>query len=288
MLTSDSPRLSATWCVAACCIPSGLPTLGALIARPIPYDLILLVAGLVLLLMVWYLRGRRHSAVLRQFAPLLDVDPGEMQAAGPIRGGEDHVKGRYKGRDVLFALKEPDRGHEAPRFRVVLGSATNMPFLISVQKRMLFGIVSQIQRGRAVKTGDEGIDKNYYVTELTALTGRGLLQKLFDGSKTSMDLEDHLQKRLISWLRLPETLTRFETLFRSCGIDYLTTRIEYPGSIELQASESGLTVVLRHYSRRQTSPENVGRVLAEMEALLRSAESLLELKPASPREAGKL
>src|SRR5712692_1626161 len=144
----------------------------------LPYDLNFVVDGLVLLLMVWHLRGRRHSALFSRLAPLLDAHPGEMQVAGPIRGGEDHTQGRYGGRDVLFSLKEPDRVHEASRFRIVLGSATNMPFLISVQKRLLFGIVSQIQRGRAVKTGDENMDKNYYVTELTALTGSGLIQKL--------------------------------------------------------------------------------------------------------------
>jgi hypothetical protein len=164
-----------------------------------------------------------------------------------------------------------------------------MPFLISVQKRMLFGIVSQIQRGRVLKTGDKSMDKNYFITELTALTGPGLIQKLFGGSKTSMDLEDHLQKRLTSWLRFPETAVTLETLFRSCGVDYLATRIEYPGRIELPASKSGLTAVLRHYSKRQTSPENVGRILEEMDALLRSAEALLEPKQAqressSPQE----
>ena len=245
-----------------------------------PYDLIFVVGGLVLLLMVWHLRGRRHSVLFSRLAQLLDAHPGEMQVAGPIRGGEDRVLGRYRGRDVLFALKEPDRGHEASRFRIVLGSVTNMPFFISVQKRMLFGIVSQIQRGRVVKTGEESMDENYYVTEFTGLTGPGLIQKLFGGSKASMNLEDHLQKRLTSWLRLPETLVRFETLFRSCGVDYLTTRIEYPGRIELPASKSGLTAVLRHYSKRQTSPENVDHILEEMEALLRSAEALLELKQA--------
>jgi len=162
---------------------------------------------------------------------------------------------------------------------MVLGSATNMPFLISVQKRMLLGLVSQVQRGRAVKTGDENMDRSFYVTELTALTGADFFQKVFGGAKTSIDLEDHLQKRLTRWLRLPETLARFETLFNSCGVDYLTTRIEYPGTIELPASKSGLTVVLRRYSKRQLRAENVGRILGEMEALLRSAESLLELAP---------
>src|SRR6266850_3791808 len=244
-----------------------------------PYDLVFLVAGLFLLLMVWHLRGKRHSAFFAQLAPLLDAHPGEMQVAGPIRGGEDHVQGRYAGRDVVLAFKEPDRGHEVSRFRVVLGSATTTPFLISIQKRMLFGIVSQIQRGRVVKTGDENMDRNFYVTELTALTGAGFFQKMFGGAKASIDLEDHLKKRLTRWLRLPETLARFETLFNSCGVDYLTTRIEYPGKIELPASKSGLTVVLRHYSKRQLRPENVGRILEEMEALLRSAESLLELAP---------
>jgi len=245
-----------------------------------PYDLVFLVAGLFLLLMIWYLRGKRHSAFFAQLAPLLDAHPGEMQVAGPIRGGEDHVQGRYAGRDVVLAFKEPDRGHEVSRFRVVLGSATTMPFLISVQKRMLFGIVSQIQRGRIVKSGDEKMDKTYLVTELTALTGTGLVQGLVGTSKTSTDLEDHLQKRLTSWLRLPEILVRFETLFSSCGVDYLATRIEYPGRIDMPTSNSGLTVVLRHYSKRQIRPENVGRILAEMKALLRSAESLLELNPA--------
>jgi hypothetical protein len=202
-----------------------------------------------------------------------------MQVAGPIRGGEDRVQGRYRGRDVLLALKEPDRGHEASRFRMVLGSATDMPFLISVQKRMLFGIVSQIQRGRAVKTGYEKMDRTFYVTELTTLTGAGFFQKMFGGAKASIVLENHLQKRLTRWLQLPETLASFQTLFNSCGADYLSTRVEYPGTIELPASKSGLTVVLRHYSKRQLRPENVGRILAEMEALLRSAESLLELAP---------
>jgi hypothetical protein len=92
-----------------------------------PYDLILFVAGLLLFLLVWYLRGRRHKAVFNELAPLLDADPCEMEVAGPMRGGEDHVLGRYKGRDVLFALKEPDRVHQASRFRVVLGSATGVP-----------------------------------------------------------------------------------------------------------------------------------------------------------------
>jgi hypothetical protein len=31
---------------------------------------------------------------------------------------------------------------------------------------------------------------------------------------------------------------------------------------------SGLTAVLRHFSKQQIRPENVGRILAEMEALL--------------------
>lgn len=244
-----------------------------------PYDLVL-VAGLFLLLMIWHLRGKRHSALFAQLAPLLDARPGEMQVAGPIRGGEDHVQGRYLGRDVVFAFKEPDRVQEASRFRVVLGSATTMPFLISVQKRMLFGIVSEIQRGRIVKSGAGKMDKTYRVTELTVLTGKGLVQRLSGTSKTSKDLEDHLQNRLTSWLRLPETLLRFETLFRSCGVDYIATRIEYPGKIELPTSNSGLTVVLRHYSKRQVSRENVGHVLEEMDTLLRSAESLRELTPA--------
>jgi hypothetical protein len=244
-----------------------------------PYDLVFLVAGLFLVLMIWYLRGRRHSTLFVRLAPLLDAHPGEMQAAGPIRGGEDHVQGRYPGRDVVFALKEPDRVHEAPRFRVILGSAITMPFLVSVQKRMLFGIASQIQRGRIAKSGDEKMDKTYRVTELTALTGTGLVQRLVGTSKTSTDLEDHLQKRLTSWLRLPETLVRFQTLFRSCGVDYVATRIEYPGRIELPTSNSGLTVVLRHNAKRQLRPENVDRILEEMEALLQSAESLRELIP---------
>ena len=244
-----------------------------------PYDLVFLVAGLFLLLMVWHLRGKRHSALLAELAPLLDAHPSEMQVAGPIRGGEDHTQGNYRGRDILLSLKEPDRLHEASRFRMVLGSTTNIPFLISVQKRMLFGIVSQVQRGRAVKTSDENMDRNFYVKELTSLTGTGFFQKMFGGTKASIDLEDHLQKRLTHWLRLPETLARFETLFNSCGVDYLTTRIEYPGTIELPASKSGLTVVLRHYSKRQLRQENVRRILGEMEALLRSAESLLELAP---------
>jgi hypothetical protein len=245
-----------------------------------PYDLVFLVAGLFLLLLIWYLRGRRHSALFAQLAPLLDAHPGEMEVAGPIRGGEDHVQGRYSGRDIVFAFKEPDRGHEVSRFRVVLGNATTMPFLISVQKRMLFGIVSQIQRGRVVKSGDERMDRTYRVTELTALTAMGLVQELGGTSKISTDLQDHLQNRLASWLRLPETLVRFETLFGSCGVDYLATRIEYPGRIELSSSNSGLTVVLRHYSKRQLRPENVRRILEEMEALLRSAENLRELIPA--------
>lgn len=216
---------------------------------------------------------------MERLAPLLDAHPGKMQVAGPIRGGEDRVQGRYAGRDVLFAFKEPDRGHEVSRFRIVLGSATTMPFLISVQKRMLFGLVSQIQRGRIVKSGDKKMDKTYCVTELTTLTARGLVRRLVHTSNPSTDLEDHLLKRLASWLRLPETLLRFETLFGSCGVDYLTTRIEYPGRIELTASNSGLTVVLRHYSKRQAGPDNVGRIVQEMEALLRSAESLHELAP---------
>lgn len=245
-----------------------------------PYDLVFLVAGLFLLLMIWYDRGKRHSAFFAELAPLLDARPGEMQVAGPIRGGEDHVKGRYAGRDVVFAFKEPDRVHEVSRFRVVLGSATTMPFLISVQKRMLFGIVSQTQLGRVVKSGDTKMDKTYRVTELTGLTSTGLAQRLVGTSKTSRDLEDHLQKRLTSWLRLPETRARFETLFSACDVDYIATRIEYPGRIELPASNSGLTVVLRRYSRRQLEPENVRRILKEMQALLQSAENLRELIPA--------
>jgi hypothetical protein len=244
-----------------------------------PYDLLFLVAGLSLLLLIWYLRGKKHSDIFAQLAPLLDAQPGELQVAGPIRAGEDHVQGRYRGRDILLALKEPDRGLEASRFRIVLGSPVNMPFLISAQKRMLFGIVSQIQRGRAVKTGCEKMDGHFHVTELTALTGTGFFQRVFGGAKTSRVLETQLQTRLTRWLQLPETLARFETLFNSCGVDYLSTQIEYPGTIELPASKSGLTVVLRHYSKRQLRPENVGRILQEMEALLRSAESLLELAP---------
>jgi len=244
-----------------------------------PYDLVFLAAALFLLLLIWYLRGKRHSALFAQLAPLLDAQPGEMQVAGPLRGGEDRVQGCYRGRDVLLALKEPERGHEASRFRIVLGSATNMPFLISVQKRMFLGLVSQIQQGRAVKAGHKDMDRNFYVTELTALTGAGFFQKMFGGANTSIDLENHLKKRLTCWLQLPETLASFGTLFNSCGVDYLSTRIEYPGTIELPTSKSGLTVVLRHYSKRQLRPENVGRILAEMEALLRSAESLVELAP---------
>jgi hypothetical protein len=244
-----------------------------------PYDSVFLVAGLLLLLLIWFVRGKRHSALFAQLAPLLDAQPGGMQVAGPIRGGEDHVQGRYAGRDVLLALKEPNRGHEVSRFRVVLGSAITMPFLISAQKRMLFGIVGQIQRGRVVKSGDERMDKTYRVTELTALTGTGLVQRLGGTSKISKDLQDQLRDRLTSWLRLPETVARFDTLFGSCGVDYIATRIEYPGRIELPTSDSGLTVVLRHYSKRQLKPENVKRILKEMEALLRSAEHLRELIP---------
>jgi len=245
-----------------------------------PHDFVFVVVGLLLLLLIWYLRGKRHGALFAQLAPLLDAPPGEMQVAGPIRGGEDHVQGRYAGRDLVFALKEPVRCHEVSQFRVILGSATNMPFLISVQKRMLFGIVGQIQRGSIVKSGDEKMDKTYRVTELTALTGTGLVQRLVGASKTSRDLEDHLQSRLRSRLRLPETLARFETLFSSCGVDYLATRIEYPVSIELPTSNSGLTVVLRHYSKKQLRSENVGRILEEMDGLLRSAESFREPIPA--------
>jgi hypothetical protein len=111
------------------------------------------------LVLIWFLRGKKHSALFAQLAPLLDAHPCEMQVAGPLRGGEDHVEGQYVGRDVVFAFKESDRGHEVSRFRVVLGSATTMLFLISVQKRMLFGIVSQIQRGRVVTSGDERMDR---------------------------------------------------------------------------------------------------------------------------------
>lgn len=245
-----------------------------------PSDLVFLVTGLFLLLMIWHLRGKRHGALFAQLAPLLDAHPGEMQVAGPIRGGEDHIQGRYAGRDVIFAFKEPDRGYEVSRFRVVLGSATSMPFLISVQKRKLFGMVSQIQRGRIVMSGDEKMDNSYRVTELTAMTGMGLVQRLVGTSKISTDLEDHLENRLKSWLRLPETRVSFDRLFSSCGVDYIATRIEYPGRIELPTSNSGLTVVLRHYSKRQLRPENVRRILEEMDVLLRSAESLRELTPA--------
>ena len=138
---------------------------------------------------------------------------------------------------------------------------------------MLFGIVGQIQRGRVVKSGDEKMDRTYRVTELTVLTGAGLIQKLGGTSKISTELQERLQNRLTSWLRLPATLARFETLFGSCGVDYLTTCIEYPRRIELPSSNSGLTVILRHYSKRQLKPENVRRTLEEMEALLRSAET---------------
>jgi hypothetical protein len=246
-----------------------------------PYDLVFLVAGLFLLLLVWYFRGKRHSAIFAQLAPLLDAPPGEMQVAGPIRGGEDRVQESYRGRDLLLALKEPERGHETSGFRIILGSAMNMPFLISVQKRMFLGLVSQVQRGRAVKTGYKNMDRNFYVTNLTARTGAGFFQRMFGGAKISIALDNHLQKRLTCWLQLQETLASFETLFNSCGVDYLSTRVEYPGKIELPASKSGLTVVLRHYTKRQLRPENVGRILAEMEALLLSAENLLELRETS-------
>src|ERR1700674_1074252 len=161
-----------------------------------PHGLIILVAGLFLLLMIWYLRERRHSALFAQLAPLLDAHLDEMQVAGPIRGGEDRMQGCYRGRDVLLALREPDRGHEAPRFRMVWGSATNMPFFISVQKRMLLGIVSQIQRGRAVTTGDKNTDRIFYVTELTALPDAGFFQKMFGGAKASIDFGGPSAKKL--------------------------------------------------------------------------------------------
>ncbi len=240
---------------------------------------VVFIVGSIGLLLIWYFRGRRHRAMLTELTPLFDEHSGEMQVARPIRGGEDRAQGHYGGRDVLFSVKEPVQGYESSLFRLVLGSRMTTPFVISVQKRMLFGIVSQVQRGRAVKTGNRNMDKNYYVTDLMALTSFDLFQRLFGSSKTSKDLQDNLQKRLISWLLLPGTFERFETLFRSCGVDYLATRIEYPGKIELPASKSGLTAVLRHYSRRQLRPENIKRILGEMDSLLRSAESFLEPKP---------
>src|SRR5215470_11564061 len=132
------------------------------------------IAGSIGLLLIWHFRGTRHRAMFNLLTPLFDERSAEMQVAGPIKAGEDHVQGHYGGRAVLFSLREPVRGHESTVFRVVLGSRMSMPFIISVQKRMLFGLVSQIQRGRAVKTGDENMDKNYYITELTALTALGL------------------------------------------------------------------------------------------------------------------
>ncbi len=240
---------------------------------------VVFIVGSIGLLLIWYFRGRRHRAMLTVLMPLFDEHSGEMQDAGLIRDGEDRAQGHYGGRDTLFSVKEPVQGYESSLFRLVLGSRMPLPFVISVQKRMLFGIVSQIQRGRVVKTGDRSMDKSYYVTDLMALTSLGLFQRLFGNSKTSKDLQDNLQKRLISWLRLPDTLLRFETLFRSCGVDHLATQIEYPGRIELPASKSGLTAILRHYSRRQLTPENIKRILVEMDSLLRSAESFLEPKP---------
>jgi hypothetical protein len=244
-----------------------------------PSGPLIFILGLVGLLLIWYVRGRTHRALFNLLTPLLDEHSGEMQTASLIWAGEDHVQGHYNGRDVLFSLKDPVRGHESSLFRVVLGSTATMPFVFSVQKRMLFGIVSQPQPGHLLRTGNKDVDRKYYVTDLMRLTGFGMYQKLFGSSKVSKNLQDQLQRRLISWLQQPETLGKFETLFRSCGVDYLSTQIEYPGKIELPASKSGLTAVLRHYSKRQLKPENVARVLEAMNALLRSAESLMGVNP---------
>jgi hypothetical protein len=242
-----------------------------------PENLIFIV-GLIGLLLIWYVRGRRHRALFNPLTPLLDEHSGEMQTASIVRAGEDHVQGHYDARDVLFSIKDPVQGHESSLFRVVLGSPVKMPFAFSVQKRMLLGIVSQPQPGHLVKTGNKEVDGKYYIADLTRLTGFGIYQKLFGSSRISKDVQDHLQRRQTSWLQQSETVSKLEILFRSCGVDYLSTQIEYPGKIELPASRSGFTAVLRHYSKRQVKPENVARILETMNSLLRSAESLMEIK----------
>jgi len=218
--------------------------------------------------------------------PLLDEHSGEMRIPNPLRPGEDRVQGHYGGRDVLLSVREPVRGTESSLFRIVLGSRTTMPFVFSVQKRMLLGIVSNPQVGRLVRTGDKGLDKRYRITDLTVLTRFGIFQRLFGSSKKSKDLQENLDKRLISWLRLPETLRKLDILFRSCGVDYLSTQAEYPARIELSTSQSGLTAILRHYSKGQLLPDNVRCILEEMDSLLRSAESLLELKAEQRNSSG--
>ena len=238
---------------------------------------VLVISGLIALFLIWYFRGVRHRALLATLTPLFDEQSGEMQVAGPISGGEDHVRGHFGGREVLFSVKEPVRGHESPLFRIVLGSQATAPFVIAVQRKMLFGIVSQIQRGCVVKTGNKDLDKKYRVTDLMVLTTAGVFRRLFGSSRTSDDLQSGLQRRLTSWLQRVETLEGFDILFRSCGVDYLATRIEYPGNIELGASRSGLTALLRHYSKKQLDPENIKQILEEMDSLLRSAEGLVKL-----------
>jgi hypothetical protein len=156
---------------------------------------------------------------------------------------------------------------EFPSFRIILGSRTTMPFVICVQKRFLFRMVSRSQPGRPLKSGNKALDNRYYITNLLMPTRLG-----------SKDLQEHLEIRLIHWLRQPETLDTFDALF-GCCVDYLCTRIEYPGTVQLSASISGVTAILRHYSKREVSPENVGNILEQMTLLLQSTEGLLELEP---------
>ncbi len=238
---------------------------------------ILVIAGFIGLFLIWYFRGARHRAMLATLTPLFDEQSGEMQVAGPISGGEDHVRGHFEGREVVFSVREPVQGHESPLFRIVLGSQATAPFVISVQRKILFGMVSQIQRGCVVKSGNRDLDKKYRITELMTLTAVGLSRWLFGSSRSSSDLQSGLQRRLASWLQRGETLLGLDILFQSCGVDYLATRIEYPGNIELGASRSGLTAVLRHYSKKQLEPENIKRILQVMDSLLRSTEGLVKL-----------
>jgi hypothetical protein len=137
---------------------------------------------------------------------------------------------------------------------------------------MLLRIVSHPQPGLLLRTDNKVLDSNYSIKDLMRPSRFGLLERVFRSSKTSKELQDNLQRRLVSWLQLPETLERFEVLFRSCGVDYISTQIDYPGQIELPASKSGITAILRYYTKDQTDQENVGRILVELDSLLRSTE----------------
>lgn len=227
-----------------------------------------LLVALLGILLIGYFRTRKHEALLGALAPLLDERCVKAQIVNPLGLGEDNVQGRYRGRDVLLSLKEPRNGMEFPSFRVILGAATTMPFVIWVQKRLPFRMVSRSQPGQPIKSGNNALDKRYYVTNLLTPT-----------TLDSNELEGHLETRLIHWLRRAETMDRLDTIFGSYGVDYLCTRVEYPGTVQLSASISGVTAILRHYSKREVSPENVGHILEEISLLLQSTESLLELEP---------